>query len=95
LPTVPERVKQWKHSAKDYWRDSEPQLADLYSRLASENNSGMKPYLEYISGRMDLLRFRADLPSNPILRAIKVIPKMSNYCHYFNGWKSMIKDLIA
>jgi hypothetical protein len=55
----------------------------------------MKPYLEYISGRMDLLRFRADLPSNPILRAIKVIPKMSNYCHYFNGWKSMIKDLIA
>lgn len=95
LPTVSERVKQWKRSAKDYWRDSEPQLAYLYSRLASENNPGMIPYLEYISGRMDLLRFRADLPSNPMLRAIKVIPKMSNYCHYFNGWKSMIKDLTA
>ena len=95
LPTVSERVKQWKRSAKDYWRDSELQLADLYSRLASENNPRMNPYLEYISGRMDLLRFRADLPSNPVSRAIKVIPKMSNYRRYFNGWKSMIKDLTA
>lgn len=95
LPTVSERVKQWKHSAKDYWRDSEPQLADLYSRLASENNSRMNPYLEYISGRMDLLRFRAELPSNPLSRTVKVISKTRNYRRYFNGWKSMIKDLTA
>ena len=95
LPTVSIRVKQWKRSAKDYWRDSEPQLADLYSRLASENNSRMNPYLEYISGRMDLLRFRAGLPSNFMFRAVKVIFKTRNYHRYFNGWKSMIKDLTA
>jgi glycosyltransferase involved in cell wall biosynthesis len=95
LPTVPERVKQWKYSAKDYWRDSEPQLADLYSRLADENIPSMKPYLDYIRGRMDLLRFRAELPSNPVSRAIRIIQKARRYQRYFNGWKSMIKDLTA
>jgi glycosyltransferase involved in cell wall biosynthesis len=95
LPTLHERVKQWKHSAKDYWRDSEPQLADLYSRLASEDDPRMNPYLEYIRGRMDLLRFRAELPSNPLSRAIKVISESSNYHQYFNGWRSIVKDLTA
>ena len=95
LSTVSDRIKQWKHPAKDYWRDSEPQLADLYSRLEAEDIPSMKPYLEYIRGRMDLLRFRAELPSNPLSRAIKVIPEASNYRRYFNGWKSMIKDLTA
>jgi len=95
LPTVSERVKQWKHSAKDYWKDTEPQLTDLYSRLADENSPSMNPYLDYIRGRMDLLRFRAELPSNPLSRAIKVIPKMRNYHRYFNGWKSIVKDLTA
>ena len=93
LPTVSERVQQWKHSAKDYWKDSEPQLMDLYSRLEAENRIEMKPYLEYIHGRMDLLRFRAELPSNYLLRAIQVIPKAGDYRRYFNGWKSVIKDL--
>ncbi len=95
LPTLSERVKRWKLSAKDYWKDSEPQLTDLYSRLAAEDSPRMEPYLEYIRGRMDLLRFRAELPSNPLSRAIKVIPKTRNYHRYFNGWKSMVKDLTA
>jgi hypothetical protein len=95
LPTVSERVKQWKHSAKDYWRDSEPQLADLYARLAGENTPSLKPCLEYIHGRMDLLRFRSELPLNPLSRTIKVIQKTRQYHRYFNGWKSMIKDLTA
>ena len=95
LPTVSERVKQWKYSAKDYWRDSEPQLADLYSRLADENIPTIKPYLVYIRGRMDLLRFRAELPLNPLFRAFRIIQKERCYQRYFNGWKSMIKDLTA
>ncbi len=41
LPTVSERVKLWKSSAKDYWKDSEPQLTDLYSRLEAEGGAGM------------------------------------------------------
>ena len=52
LPTMSEKVKQWKYSAKDYWKDSEPQLADLYTRLTDENIPGLKPYLVYIRGRM-------------------------------------------
>jgi hypothetical protein len=55
----------------------------------------MKPYLDYIRGRMDLLRFRAELPSNPVSRAIRIIQKARRYQRYFNGWKSMIKDLTA
>jgi glycosyltransferase involved in cell wall biosynthesis len=95
LPTVSERVKRWRRSAKDYWKESEPQLTDLYSRLAAEDSPSMKPHLEYISGRMDLLRFRAALPSNPLFRMMKVIPETRNYHRYFNGWKSVIKDLTA
>jgi glycosyltransferase involved in cell wall biosynthesis len=95
LPTFSERVKRWRSSAKQYWKDSEPPLTDLYSRLAAENNPSMAPYLEYLSGRMDLLRFRAQLPSNPLSRVFKVIPKAGDYHRYFNGWKSMIKDMTA
>ena len=95
LPTFSERIKRWRRSAKVYWEDSEPQLTDLYSRLAAENNPSMEPYMEYVRGRMDLLRFRAELPSNPFSRVIKVIPKTKNYHRYFNGWKSIIKDLTA
>jgi glycosyltransferase involved in cell wall biosynthesis len=95
VPTLSERIKRWKLSAKSYWKDSEPQLNDLYSRLAAENDPRMEPYLEYIRGRMDLLRFRAELPSNPLTRVVKVLPKTRNYHRYFNGWKSMVKDLTA
>jgi len=96
LPTVSERIKQWKHSAKDYWRASEPQLMELYSRLEiEEDRFMMEPYLKYIRGRMDLLRFRAELPTNPLLRMVSVIRKVGDYSRYFNGWKSVIKDLTA
>ena len=95
LPTVFERMKDWKRSAKDYWELSEPQLADLYARLSDENSPHMSPYLEYIRGRMDLLCFRSKLPSNYLSRAIKIVPKMSDYHRYFNGWKSLIKDMTA
>ena len=95
FPTVPERMGQWKHSAADYWTIAEPQLADLYDRLLQENSVNMKPYQEYIHGRMKLLRYRAKLPANHISRAIQIITKTSDYCHYFNGWKSILKDLTA
>jgi hypothetical protein len=95
LPSLSERMKQWKLSAEDYWKLSEPQLIDLYSKLAGTNDSGMEPHLQYVRGRMDLLRFRAKLPSNPLTRLIKVIPQAGNYHRFFNGWKSMIKDITA
>jgi len=95
LPTPSERVKQWRRSAKEYWDEAEPQLVDLYSKLEADGNPDVEPRLEYLRGRMDLLRFRADLPPNPILRAVKVIPAIRKYQRYFNGWKSVIKDLTA
>ncbi len=95
LPTVTERVRQWKRSAKDYWIDAEPQLSDIYARLSEENSPSMKPHLEYIRGRMDLLRFRAELPSSTLSRTAKILWKAGCYQRYFNGWKSMIKDLTA
>jgi glycosyltransferase involved in cell wall biosynthesis len=93
LPTTMDRLKRWKQSAKEYWKYSEPQLTDLYSRLEAEESLCVEPYLEYIRGRMKLLRFRAELPSNPLSRIIKVIPETGNYLRYFNGWKSVIKDI--
>jgi hypothetical protein len=95
LPTMSGRIKRWKLSAKEYWKASEPQLTDLYSRLTAENNPSMEPHLEYLRGRMELLRFRAELPANPLSRIFRVIPKTRSYHRYFNGWKSMVKDLTA
>jgi len=95
LPTVSIRVKQWKRSAMDYWQEVEPQLTEIYAKLADENSPGMKPHLEYIRGRMDLLRFRAELPASPLFRAAKILRKAGCYQRYLNGWKSIIKDLTA
>ena len=95
LPTISDRVKRWRQSSREYWKEAEPQLTDLYSRLAAENNPNIKSHLKYIRGRMELLRFRAELPSNPLSRAIKIIPKTGDYYRYFNGWRSMVKDLTA
>jgi glycosyltransferase involved in cell wall biosynthesis len=95
MPTLADRIKRWRSSAKEYWKASEPPLADLYAHLAAEQNPRMDPYMQYVRGRMDLLRFRAELPSNPVKRAVKIIPKMRNYHLYFNGWKSLVKDLTS
>lgn len=95
LPTFSERIKRWRSSAKEYWKASEPPLRDLYSRLAAENDPRMEPFLAYVQGRMELLQFRAELPSNPIGRAIRIIPQAKNYHRYFNGWRSLIKDLTS
>lgn len=95
LPTASDRVKQWKRSAKEYWEYSEPQLTELYDRLAAAETPDMQSYLDYILGRMNLLRFRAGLPHNPLSRALEIIPETMNYSRYFNGWKSVIKDITA
>jgi glycosyltransferase involved in cell wall biosynthesis len=95
LPTFSDRIKRWRSSAKEYWKASEPPLADLYSHLAAEKSPGMEPYMDYVHGRMELLRFRAELPSNPFSRAIRIIPRMGEYHRYFNGWKSLVKDLTS
>jgi glycosyltransferase involved in cell wall biosynthesis len=95
LPTTADRVKQWKYSAKDYWKETEPQLSDLYTKLTAEDSPAMEPYARYVRGRMELLRFRAELPSNPLVRLMKVISQAGNYNRFFNGWKSMVKDITA
>jgi glycosyltransferase involved in cell wall biosynthesis len=95
LPTLSDRIKRWRSSAKDYWKASEPPLRDLYSHLAAQDNPSLSVHMQYVRGRMDLLRFRAELPSNPALRALHIISKRKDYHRYFNGWRSLVKDLTS
>ncbi len=95
LPTFSERIQRWRSSAKDYWKISEGPLKDLYERLEAEKNPKMEPYMQYVAGRMELLRFRAELQGNPVVRVVKVLGQTKNYQRFFNGWKSMIKDMSA
>jgi glycosyltransferase involved in cell wall biosynthesis len=95
LPTASERVKQWRRSAKDYWQDSEPRLVELYARIEAENNPQLEPSLEYLRGRMALLQSRAEFSSNRMYRVAQVLREMPKYHRYFNGWKSIVKDLSA
>ena len=95
LDTLPEKVRRWRSSAKDYWRDSEPQLRDLHERLRAEEDARFDPFLRYLEGRMELLRFRSEMPEGHLARALKIVPKMGNYHRFFNGWRSIAKDLTA
>ena len=94
-PPVSARVQQWKRSARDYFEEAQPQLAQLQERLQGENNPALEPYLEYVRGRAALLRKRASLPSNRLLRAGKVLMAAMDYHRFLNGRRSIIKDLTA
>ena len=94
-PPVSTRVQQWRRSAKDYFEEAEPQLAQLQERMQAENNPSLQPHLEYLRGRTALLRKRASLPSNRLLRTGKVLMAATEHHRFFNGWRSIIKDLTA
>lgn len=95
LQTSTQRMQRWRSSAKEYWKASEPQLQELHDRLAQENSPSLQPHLSYLQGRMGLLQFRADLPQNRLQRLSKILPRSREYHLYFNGWRSLVKDLTA
>jgi glycosyltransferase involved in cell wall biosynthesis len=95
LPDMAQRVQRWRSSAAEYWRVSEPQLMDLYSRLEAEQDRRFDPQLSYLRGRMRLLKFRAEMPVGRLLRWAKILSHARDYFLYFNGWRSLVKDLTA
>lgn len=95
VQTAAKRMQRWRSSAAEYWKISEPQLQDLHERLIGENNPALRSHLEYLQGRMDLLRFRANLPANRLQRLGRILPRSGEYHRFFNGWRSLVKDLTA
>ncbi len=95
VQTASKRIERWRRSAKAYWESSEPQLTELYERLDGEARAEMKPHLDYLRGRMALLHFRADLPHNPVSRLWRVLSRSREYYQFFNGGRSLVKDLTA
>lgn len=95
VATTAKRVKQWRHSAREYWESAEPQLAELQERLAEGAGPEMEPHLRYVRGRMALLKRRSELPASRVRRVLPVMREAANYHRYFNGWKSIVKDLTA
>ncbi len=95
VQTTAKRMQRWRSSAGEYWKVSEPQLRELYDRLADENSPVCQPHLAYLRGRMRLLQFRAELPENRLLRLGKILPRSRDYHRFFNGWRSLVKDLTA
>lgn len=95
LQTATKRMQRWRSSAKDYWAVSEPQLRELYDRLVDENRPQLQGHLQYLRGRMSLLQFRAELPESRLRRLSKILARSRDYHRYFNGWRSLAKDLTA
>ncbi len=95
VQTAAKRMQRWRSSAAEYWKASEPQLQDLYDRLTTERNPGLQTHLTYLRGRMDLLQFRANLPAKRLQRLSRILPRSGQYHRYFNGWRSLVKDLTA
>lgn len=94
-PSLSGRIQRWRRPARDYFEEAQPQLMELHERLQAQQEPNAQPHLEYIHGRLALLRLRAGLPANRMMRLIKVLPAVGNYHRYFNGWRSIIKDLTA
>lgn len=90
-----ERIAQWRRTPREYWRDVEPQLTELSERLASANTPRAIESLNYLRGRIGLLERRAAFPENKLARAPKVLSEIANYHRFFNGWRSVVKDLTA
>ncbi len=95
LQTVGQKVERWRSSAEVYWRQSKGPLTDLEAQLAAEKDARFGPSLAYVRGRMALLRFRAGMPANRMVRWVKILPHAREYFLYFNGWRSLVKDLTA
>ncbi len=95
LQTVSQKIQRWRSSAEDYWKQSEGPLSDLHTRLSNEHDPRFAPYLRYLEGRMDLLRFRAGMPSSRLVRWVAILPHTLAYYRYFNGSRSLVKDLTA
>ncbi len=94
-PSLSERMKFFKRSAREYWDEARPQLIDLRERLQLQNDPRLQPHIEYLSGRLALLERRASLPSNRFMRINRILVETANYHKYFNGWRSIIKDIAA
>lgn len=95
VPSFAERVRKWRQSAAQYWIESQPQLSELRERLVSQQDARYQPEIQYIEGRMALLKMRSELPANRLMRLAKVLPRVNQYRRYFNGWKSVVKDITA
>ena len=95
LQTVSQKIGRWRSSAEAYWKQSEGPLTDLHRRLADEHDPRFDASLLYVEGRMNLLRFRAGMPVNRPARWLAILPRARDYFRYFNGWRSLLKDLTA
>ena len=70
-----QRLKNMRSSAKDYWKDSEPQLKELYERPEHQGNARMEPYLRYPRGRLALLAMRAKSSGeSAVVNGLDLIP---------------------
>lgn len=95
VPSLGARIRQWKIPARQYLREAEPQLLELYERACQNPSPEIEPRLRYLEGRLRLVRLRAGLPANRMRRLAKVLPEIANYHRYLNGWRTIVKDITA
>lgn len=93
VPSLRQRIRQWREPAKQYTDQAQPQLLELCERLQTQNFPEVQTHLEYLRGRLALMQLRSSLPSNRMVRLGRVLPAVRDYYRYFNGWKSIIKDI--
>ncbi len=94
-PNLSQRIESWRSSAEAYWLKAGPQLSDVHARLQGEADPRFRVTVAFLEGRMDLLRFRAGMPANRLVRWAAILPHTAAYFRYFNGWRSLAKDLTS
>jgi glycosyltransferase involved in cell wall biosynthesis len=92
-PSLKERLRKWQEPPQKHVSEAEPQLAELLERLQADSDHVSPSQLDYLRGRLALFRLRSELPASRLLRIGKVLPQLGNYQRYFNGWRSIVKDL--
>ena len=69
------------------------QFEELRNRWITRPGDDFEKCLNLIEGRIAFSRSRAELPSNPWLRACKVLGSASSYGYYASGLNSMLRDI--
>lgn len=93
--TTASRIGRWRSSAREYWNASQGPLQDLLDHIDVTHPVRAQQHRDYLRGRMQLLEFRAGLPESRVKRTLQVAAHSPDYFRYFNGWRSLAKDLTA
>jgi glycosyltransferase involved in cell wall biosynthesis len=94
LPPPLQRIRKERQAASSAHLAVVRQLQDLCRYLDDGPSSAQSLWGPLIQRKIQHLRVRAGLPSNRLLRFVRLLPEFQNYRRFSKGWNSLLKDIV-